>query len=201
MSISKAQSLAIADGFLDNLGSQEGFKPREVYSEIILIAGELNEEAQDNLHKGNNISSGKLAGTMEITEPELTGSILRTDLLMNFYGKFINKGVRGTKSGAGLYAFKTEYPSIKMVEALKKSMSRARKKSSNVNARKTIYSSEKKNASISAISNAYGAGRNIKRYGIKATGFLDKAVASAEKKFSDRLGAALVIDVTDSIMP
>jgi hypothetical protein len=199
MSISKAQALALADNFLDGLGSQEQLKPRQMYSEIILIAGELAEDAQDNLVQDNSIASGRLSESITITEPEVTGAILRTDLLMNFYGKFVNKGVKGTKSGTGLYSFKTEFPSLKMVEALRKSMSSAARKVKTTNVRRTISKNEIKNASISEISRAYGAARNIKRYGIKPTGFLDRAVESAERKFSDRLGAALVIDVLDAL--
>jgi hypothetical protein len=43
--------------------------------------------------------------------------------------------------------------------------------------------------------------RSIKQHGIKPTGFLDKAIATTRNKISDRLGAALRIDIISSITP
>lgn len=199
MSIGKAQALALADGFLDDIGSEKGFRPKELYSELIMLAGELVEASQDNLNKSNSNASGGLSASLVLNEPEHSGDIFKVDMMMNFYGRFINRGVKGTRSGKGQYQFKSEFPSLAMVEALKKGMSSAKKKTRNTNAHKSISANEKKNASISDTQNAYGAGRNIKMYGIEPTGFLDKAVVATQRKVKDRLGAALKIDIIDSI--
>src|SRR5689334_18091338 len=114
MSISKQQAEALAEGFLDNLGpGKEGLPPRNTFTEIILIAGELVEDAQWNLNKTNSIASGSLSESIVALEPQLNGGVLSIDIEMNYYGKFINKGVRGTQGGVGQYVFKYDNPSRK----------------------------------------------------------------------------------------
>ena len=199
MGISKAQAAALAEGFLDDIGTEETFQPRETFTDLILMAGELVEDAQDNLNKSNTNASGGLSESLEASEPEKSGSTLKVDVYMNFYGRFVNKGVKGTKSGAGLYAFKYDMPSKSMVDAIKEYIKSAGKKTRNVNARKTISKNEIKNASISS-QIAFATARSIKQHGIKATGFLDKAVEVTRKKVKGRLELDLRIDVLDSII-
>lgn len=195
MSINKAQAAALAEGFLDDLGSsKDELQPRESYTELILLAGEMAEEMQENLKK--NTASGRLSESIEIAEPTQSGDVLRVDVMMEYYGRFLNKGVRGTKSGTGLYKFKYDLPSKTMVEALKESIKKAGSRVANTNKAKTVSSSELKNASVSEAM-AFAAGRNIVRYGIKPTGFVDKAVISTQKKVGDRFGAAFKVDVQD----
>ena len=123
------------------------------------------------------------------------------DVIMNFYGKFINAGVKGTKSGTSKqgYAFKTPYASNKMARALMIGIGMAKKRSTNVNKSKSVSRNEVKNKTISEIDSAFGAARNIKMYGIKPTGFIDKAVVTTARKVQDRLGAAFQVDILNSI--
>lgn len=201
MSISKSQAKALADGFLDGIGEDnEGLQPRETFTELFLLGGELIEDAQNNLNADNSNGSGKLSKSLTLNEPTKNGDIVKTDVMMNFYGQFVNSGVKGTKSGQGKYQFKSSFPSTKMVAALEKGISRAKKSSFNTSRSKSVSKNEIKNTSISAIDKAYGAGRNIKMYGIKATGFIDKAVKNASEKMSDRMGAALKVDIINSII-
>jgi hypothetical protein len=199
--ISKSQAEAIADGFVDSVGEGDSktLQPRETYSEIILLAGDLIESAQQNLNKSNSNASGKLSASFMTNEPVKENNILRVDVTMNFYGRFINKGVKGVKSGSGPYSFKYDHPSKKMVDAIEEWQKDGKSKISNTNTKKTISKNEKKNASISAISSAYAIAQSIVNKGIKKTGFLDKAVLTTKDKVSDRLGAALKIDVLNSI--
>lgn len=200
MSISKSQAQALADGFVESLGTDDKseLQPRETLTEIFLIAGECVEDAQDNLNSDNSNASGNLSRSIVLSEPEESGSIVSIDILMAYYGQFLNKGVKGTRSGAGVYAFKSEFPSKDMIKALVKGISRAKASTRNTN-RKTVSKNEIKNLNISDIDKAYGAGRNIKMYGIKATGFMDKAVRNLAGKISSRGGAALKIDIINSI--
>jgi hypothetical protein len=194
-SINKAQAALLADGLLDSLGSDD-FKPKETYSELVLMAGEMVDEMQNNLR--GNVSSGTLSESISLDEPQQAGDLLRLDITMQFYGRFLNKGVRGTKSGRGLYKFKHELPSKRMVEALKQSIARAGSKVRNTSRAKTTSANELKNFKVSdADKYAFAAGRNIKMYGIAPSGFVDKAVRSTQKKVSDRLGLALKVDVQD----
>lgn len=200
MSISKSQALLLADGLLDDLGSdKEGLQPRDTLSELILLAGELVEDAQERLKKDNSNASGHLSESIAILDPVQSGNTVKLDIEMNFYGKFINKGVAGTKSGSGLYKFKYDKPSKKMVEAIKEGIKSAKKKTLNVNPKKTISKNEQKNVSISEIGSAYAAARSIVQKGIKATGFMDLAIDNTEKKVKDRLGAALKIDIINAL--
>jgi len=199
MSIGKSQAQALAEQFLDNVGSDEKdeLQPRESLTELFLLAGEFVEDAQDNLNKSNSNASGKLSRSLTLSDPTETGNTVKVDILMSAYGDFVNSGVRGTKSGAGKYAFKTSFPSRGMIKSLEESIGRAKKSTFNV--KKSVSSNEKKNVSISAIDKAWGAARNIKMYGIKATGFIDKAAVTTSSKVSDRLGAAFKIDILNSI--
>lgn len=198
--MSKAKAKAIADGFLDDIGSSKsGLRLRETFSELIILAGELVEEAQKNLNKKNTNASGNLSSSLEVSEPEVTGSIISVDIYMNYYGKFVNKGVKGTKSGSGLYAFKYEHPSKKMLHSLKEWVNNAKLKTANTNKKKTISKNEKKNASIGEIDNTYALGRSILQHGIKKTGFLDDAVTKTQRKVKERLGLALKVDIIDAL--
>lgn len=200
MSISQSQAELLAEPFLDDLGeTKDELQPRETLTELFLLSGEFIDDAQKNLNKSNSNASGELSSSLVLNEPEETGSTVRVDVMMNFYGQFVNKGVKGTKSGAGLYAFKNNFPSREMINSLKKSISRAKASTFNTNKRKSVSSNEIKNANISEIDKVWGAARNIKMYGIKATGFLDKAVITTTAKVGDRLGKAFAIDIINSI--
>jgi hypothetical protein len=199
--MSKAQARAIADGFLDDIGTEEELQPRDTFSEIILLAGEFVEDAQANLNSSNSNASGNLSSSLELGEPEVSGNIFKVDLFMNFYGQFVNKGVKGTKSGSGLYAFKHDFPSKDMIDALREWAKSGKFKTTNTNAQKTISKNEKKNASIGKLDNMYALARSIKQKGIAPTGFLDKAAETTSQKVQDRLGLALKIDIIESITP
>lgn len=200
MSISKAQASALAEGFLDNIGGgKEGLRPKETYSELIVLAGEMAEQMQENMIKAKIIASGKGAASIEVMEPEQKGNTLSIDIMMNDYLRFQNKGVKGTKSGNGLYQFKNDRPSQKMVLAFREWIKRAKISTRNVKKYSAHGRHEAKNKSISQFDSAYAIARSVKQHGIKPTGFLDKAADSTRKKIADRLGAALRIDVLDSL--
>lgn len=200
MSISKAQAQALADGFFDNMGGdKEGLRPRETVTELFLLAGELVEDAQTNLNKSKNNASGALSESLKLNEPIKTGTVVQVDVLMNFYGRFQNKGVKGTKSGSGLYSFKTDMPSKKMVVAIEKWITRAKVSTRTVKKYSGYGGHEIKNKTISQYDSAFAKARSIKMYGFKASGFLDKAIKTTSDKLSDRMGAALKIDIINSI--
>jgi hypothetical protein len=199
MSIGKAQAALLAEGFLDNLGSEETLQPRETFTEIILLAGEFVEDAQNNLNQSNSNASGSLSESLQLGEPEINGGEFKVDVYMNLYGKFVNKGVKGTKSGSGLYAFKHDFPSQGMIDSIKEWIKAGKLKTKNTNPKKSIFKNELKNASIGELDNAFAVARSIKQHGIKATGFLDKAVETTTQKVRDRLGLALKIDIINSI--
>lgn len=206
MSISKAQAEALADGFLDSIGSGSiaDLRPREAFSELFLLAGEFIEDCQKNLKSSNSNASGELSASLVANEPELDGRIVKMDVFMNFYGAFVNKGVKGTKSGhsdAG-YSFKTDFPSKDMIKAIKGWIDRGKISTMSVKKYKGHGRHETKNKKLAVLSVAdasYGIARSIKMHGIKKTGFLDKAIYTTANKVHDRLGAALKIDIINSL--
>jgi hypothetical protein len=200
MSISKAQAEALAEGFLDDLGtSKEGLRPKETFTEIILLAAEFIENAQRNLNKSNSIASGALSESLVAADPTLTNGTFSIDVFMNFYGLFVNKGVKGTRSGNGLYQFKYENPSRKHVAAIQEWIKRASISVRSVKEYKGYGRNEKKNKRIAEFDAAYAIAKSIKLKGLKPTGFLDKAEEQLKKNVSGRLGAALKIDILNSL--
>lgn len=203
MSISKSQAEALAEGFLDNIGSSkdELFRPKEIFTEVILLAGELVETAQDNLNKSNRHSSGKLSESIIADEPTQTGAEISIDILMNFYGAFVNKGVKGTRSGSSTagYSFRNEVVSNKMYNAIADWIKRAGTGTRNVKKYRGYGKHETKQKTIAQYDSTYAVARSIKMYGLKPTGFLDNAVASTRSKVAARLGAALRLDVIDGL--
>lgn len=205
MSISKAQAAALAEGFLDSVGSsKDGLQPRETLTEIVLLAGELIESAQLNLNQSNSNASGELSASLVAHEPKVEGRTFKIDVYMNFYGLFVNKGVKGTRSGksnAG-YSFKYDMPSKKMIAAIKEWIDRGKINTRTVKKEKGYGKHEIKHqklANASEANMAFPIARSIKMLGIKPTGFLDKAVVTTKQKVGDRLGLALKIDVLNSI--
>lgn len=200
MSISKAQAEALADEFLDELGTDKGgIQPKDTLSEAVVLAAELAETAQLYLEQDKSNASGKLSDSIQVLEPITEGGLFITSVEMNFYGRFINSGVKGRKSGAGVYAFKYNRPSRKMVDAIQQYIRSAGNKIRNTSKRKTISGNEKKNISISEAGSAYAMAQAIVNKGIRATGFMDKAVQETADKVSERLGAAFSIDIINSL--
>lgn len=199
MSISKSQAEALADGFLDQLGTtQDELRPRETISEILLIAAELVEAAQENLNSSNSNASGKLSESIEAEEPVINGNSMTIDVTMLFYGQFINKGVKGRKGGSGVYSFKHDMPSKDFVKAIKTYIRTASRKITNTSSA-SISKNEIKNRSVAEASSAFAMARSIIQHGIKATGFMDKAIVSVSDIANDRLGQALRVDIINSL--
>lgn len=201
MGISKQQAEALAEGFLDDIGSEDELVPKETFSEIILLAAEFIEDAQNNLIKANNISSGALSESLQASEPTVNGNVFSIDVFMNFYGRFINSGVKGTRSGSSKagYSFRNEIVSKKMLAAIYEWIKRAQISTRTVKEYAPHGAHETRRRTISEIDSAYGKARSIKMYGIPANGFLDTAVQTTTQKVKDRLGLALKIDIINSI--
>jgi hypothetical protein len=203
MSISKQQAAALAEGFLDNLGSNKNeFQPKNTYTEVFLLVGELIDTAQNNLNKSNRIASGALSESIIGDEPVLNAGVLRVDVLMNFYGAFVNKGVKGTRAGhsrAG-YSFRNEVVSRNMYNAISDWIKKARINTRTVKKYKGYGKYEVKRKTIASYDSAYAVARSIKIHGLKPTGFMDDAIAKTSDKVQRRLGAALAIDVRDGLV-
>ena len=201
-SITQSQAEAEAASFYETVGqSKSEFKPVKLLSQILLIAGSIVKEAQVNLNRKPTPSSGNLSDSLEISDPIKTGSIIRCDVSMLMYGQFVNKGVKGVQSGSSNagYAFKNLGVSRAFIASLEKGRSSAASKITSTNAKKTVSQNEQKNAKISEVANAWGAAVNIKKFGIKPTGFIDKAVDTIGGKVENQLGISLQVDILNSL--
>jgi len=197
--ISQAQKAALKSKFLDNIGGEResNVQLEGTFAVLVDIAGYLIIQASNNLTKGGNISSGSLASSFVITDPKMEGNKITLNVTANDYYQYLNDGVKGTKSGAGKFAFKNDYPSKKMVEQIKAYLKRSKRATRNVS--QTISAQETKQKSIGELSKAYAVARSIKQHGIKATGFFTKALEDTNQYAKDKLGNALKVDVINSL--
>lgn len=200
MSISKAQAEAIAEGFLDTIGSDRaGLVPRKTFTEAITIAAELIETAQKNLIKTNLVASGNLSESLIAGDPTVEGSVFTVDIYMNYYGLFVDRGVKGTRSGSGQYQFRFEIPSKSMVEAIDEWLKEAKISVRTVKKYKGYGINETKKKSLAEYDNAFAFARKIKQVGIKPRRFLTDAINTVTKKVEQRLGIAVKIDIINSL--
>lgn len=195
MSISKAQAKALADGFIDSLG-EGGFVKGGQFSlldTILLEYGKaFNESVIENLTKENIISSGDL---LDIPFPRVYATATGYTLEIGYeigskqykYFDYINKGVQGKggknaklKRATGDYKFKNAFPNRAMALSIFKWLNTARKKTSKY---APISGLERKRKKLTKILNesenkrklAYAISVGIKKNGIRATFFYDKA--------------------------
>jgi hypothetical protein len=203
MSIAQAQAEALAEGFLDNIGTTDkgDLRPKNTLTEAILLVGELIEDCQTNLNASNKVASGALSASLIANEPYQVGSVMQVDMLMAFYGKFVNKGVKGTRGGRSTanYSFRNEIVGRKMYAAIQEWIDRGKITTRTVKKYKGYGKHEKKMKSIAQLDMAYAVARSIKQKGLKPTGFLDKAVDKLRQKIASRLGNGLKIDIIESL--
>lgn len=199
-SISKSQADLLAEGFLDSLGSNRDtsdLKLNATMSTLVQLAGELIDTANENLHNGGHVSSGELIDSHKVRDPRFEGQEIVLDVEANFYYQFVNKGVSGTKSGSGLYSFKSDFPSREMVKSIQAWITRG--KMSSFNVKRSVSNQEVKSKRISDYDKAYAVARSIKMKGIRATGYFDRAITSIEQLTANELGKSFRVDIIDSL--
>lgn len=203
-SISRAQAAAIADGFLNTLaaGTQDGeLVPRESLGALMGAAADIITHSLEILASTGTNSSGYLSGSLKVRPPVMTGGAIRVEIEAAEYFKFINAGVKGTRSGRSTagFQFRSSNPSGKMVSAIEKWLETSHKVTVNQSPKHSISANERKHASLSQYDVAYTIARSILRKGIKPTNFLDKAVQMAEQALNENLGTAFKIDVLNAL--
>ena len=205
MSIAKAQIQALRAGFIQSIGDT-GFgivnaQDLPLLEKTLALYGQaFNTAIGANLQKSGSISSGKLA---EPAMPIITKFGNSYVLSVGYeqgseqdkYFRFVNKGVKGVggegarpKQNTGEYSYKTKYPNKKMATNLllwlRKSANASR------NEKVTITKTQRKRKKLSNVvsqadslkSLAYAMSAAIKRDGLKATFFFDKAIKEVFNK-------------------
>lgn len=209
-SISNAHAEALAESFLDQIGSDrtgEGIRLKKTTSELILLAGTLVSEAQNNLNKADRVATGALSESLKILNPSKVDGGIRVDVEALYYYKFIDAGVKGTKKGSSRdgYKYSNKMPPVNVIrkwlirEGLKGKTIRNEKLKPKTD--KLISSREKFRKSITETSNrvAFAIARSIYYGGLKRTNFFAKALTTTERKADSVFGSAFEIDVINSL--
>ena len=191
--------------FLDTIGEdsaafRDASSMKGMEKMIILSAANFILKVQENLNKAGKVDTGGLS--TEITQGELiqtgTGYELeigyKADSKAAKYYDFVNKGVRGfideSSAPNSPYKYRSEYPSYGgvMHKAImgwyRRNASAGRREDAPTKSLSAVQRKRKKlskmvDANQRLRSLAYATAINIKRRGLKKTGFFDKAVESS----------------------
>lgn len=216
--MNRAQAQFIKDDFLRRLGGQ--FQKVDtatfpILEQILFQAGlDFNETIRKNLEKARAISTGALVdtGVPNVTENQGTftlniGYPLGSKQLE--YYDFVNKGVAGVggknakpKKNSGDYRFKSKFPNRRMAASIYSWLNRARKsvRTDRVDLSGVQRKRRKLATALDEATNkkrlAYAISTAIKRDGIKATYYFDRAITeNFTKDFKDALSVALGGDI------
>jgi hypothetical protein len=190
-----AKSLKNISNFLDTL---EGNNPDEVLTnsvEAVLIewAGEFITECRNNLQRTKSVSTGNLADNITPTIESSNGVYTLSIVLPDYYD-FVNKGVQGVKGGnPSPYRFRKLTVSYDMMRSIRKWVIRKNLKATVQN--KKFPNKKVKTFDQTSNSMAYAVAVGIKKKGIKATHFFDKAIDKIYPQLAPKLAKALGEDV------
>lgn len=220
MSISRNQIEALRNGYIQKIGSGDykvlNTKKLPILEQTLVEFGlDFNNAILANLEKAGSIATGKLT---EVSFPTVTKFGTKYVLNLGYpsdseqikYFDYINKGVKGKKSGTPSdtpYAFKTIYPNRKMAASIFTWLNKARKsvRADNVTTSRNGGESPtqvKKQGLKKMLTSAkdkrglaYAISVNIKKRGISQTKYFDNAVAQVfDKKFTDAVAYAVISD-------
>lgn len=223
--MNKAQAEFIKQDVLSKFGGQYDKLNPDAYpvlERILMEAGlEFNKQINVNLRRTSSISSGKLADP-EVPILQKFGNkyILQIGYLEgseqeNYYD-YVNKGVRGyggknakLKEATGDYNFKSPYANKKMAMSILLWLKKGRNISFNETQTKRLSTIQRKNKRLKAIVSgtdnlkklAYMMSSAIKRDGIKATHYYDKAMNKVfGNDFKEAIQVALGGDINIQIV-
>ena len=163
---------------------------------MVLAAANFILQVQENLNQAGKIDTGTLASDIEKGEITNSGGVYSIDVgypkgsKASKYYDFVNKGVKGTRSGTPAdspYSFRSDMPGQSMTSAIagwyRRHASYGRKETQKKNLsavqRKRKKLSKMVDANKRLRSLAFATAVNIKRRGLKKTGFFDKAIQSS----------------------
>ena len=213
MAKSNKQIEAEVLAFLDTIGeSAEGFREvknlRGLEKLIGIAVGNFIQRVQENLIKANKVDTGALS--RDITQGDLITTGNGYEIEVGYpagseaakYYDFVNKGVKGVRSGQPAdtpYSFKNDKPGMNMQLAIAKWYRRNASFGRKETQKQNLSGLQKKRKKLLKIADeatrlrslAYATSVNIKRRGLKKTGFFDKAVEASFGKDFSRLVAVV----------
>lgn len=163
---------------------------------MVLAAANFILQVQENLNQAGKIDTGTLASDIEKGEITNSGGVYSIDVgyakgsKASKYYDFVNKGVKGTRSGTPAdspYSFRNDMPGRSMTLAIAKWYRRHASYGRKETQKKNLSAVQRKRKKLSKMvdankrlrSLAYATAVNIKRRGLKKTGFFDKAIQSS----------------------
>lgn len=177
---------------------------------MVAYAARFILAAQNNLKKANKVDTGTLEKDLAQGDLIKQGSSYSLDIgyPQNSdgakYYDFVNKGVKGFKSGSpnSPYRFRSAYPSMNgpMVTAIQKWVKRNALSQRREDQKYNLSSLQTKRKSVAQLNTgrttAYLIARNIKQRGLPKTGFFDNAVDEVfNQQFYDKMGKAIGADL------
>lgn len=221
-SIRQLQDEIVNDGFLDNLGndstdyaelgefpSVEQFMIKSAAAFVLNIKEVLNRQAKIN---SGNLEDGISSGELNKTGDGYKISIgWDSSDPASKYFDFVNKGVKGVISGqpsSSPYAFRNLKVSRNMQKSILLWYRKRGNAARNENQKKKLSSTQRKNRSLkrkidaasSLKSMAYATAVNIKKKGLRRSGFFDDTINSVfGQSFLDALSKVVGQDVRIAI--
>ena len=177
---------------------------------MVAYAARFIFAAQNNLKKDNKVDTGTLEKDLAQGDLIRQGSNYAIDIgypetsAGAKYYDFVNKGVKGFKSGTpnSPYRFRSAYPSMNgpMVTAIQKWVKRNARSQRNEDQKYNLSSLQTKRKSVAQLNTgrttAYLIARKIKQQGLKRTGFFDDAITEVfNQDFYDKMAKAVGADV------
>jgi hypothetical protein len=214
-SFSQRQQQVINNKIIDlNSDSPASFKQfdgKALETALYNIAVEFINSAVDNLNAADRVSTGGLAESIKPSEIIVMGKKMTININVLDYYKFIDKGVKGWRSGEpgdSPYAFKAPAgksgkKSSEMVTAIKKWLIKEGLKSNSTskNPKHAISARESRRQKITdtATSTAIMIAGMVRSKGLKKTNFWTDAEATASKFAEKEFETALTISVINSL--
>jgi hypothetical protein len=177
---------------------------------MIAYAARFIIQVQKNLINDNKTDTGRLEDDIQQGDIiKANGSYLidigypKSSEAAKYYD-FVNKGVKGFKSGTpnSPYRFRSAYPSMNgpMVTAIQKWVKRNAKLSRREDQKYNLTSLQRKRKSVSELNTgrttAYLIARKIKQRGLPRTGFFDDAITQVfNDQFYNKMAEAVGADV------
>lgn len=160
----------------------------EVKNAFNKLGKEIVQQARTNLTKGDNNVSKSLYDSLKFKYQGSPNSF-RFTLEANEYWKYLDQGVKGSKSSAKApqspYKYTNKKPPIQAIESW-------------VTARRFQFR-DRRGRFLSYRSTAYAVREGIFKYGITATKFLTRAFELKWKRFQDTFRDAVKLDLENLI--
>lgn len=205
-SISRVQHEALADGFIDLIGTDtdnfEAVELSDTAKTIVQLAAIYVELISDKIDEKDLASSGKMQNLITPTQVEFDGTTYSIGINAPGYASYQDEGVNGwAVNRNSRFSFKTRGvdPSGAMVKSLKQWI--AREGASAANVKVSVSSREARGRQMPDATTraAIRAAYMIKRQGIKPKYFWKEATNEFLVVLENELGTAIKIDVINNL--